>query len=77
MTEGSTFLWFPWTLLELSQLSQDKSLSEEERKAATQLRLEILNANSERLENYVETANLTYVLAENLFCVGTYVNARH
>lgn len=77
MTEGSTFLWFPWTLLELTQLSQDKSLSEEDRKAATQLRLEILNANSERLENYVETANLTYVLAENLFCVGAYVNARH
>jgi hypothetical protein len=75
MTEGSTFLWFPWTLLELTQLSLDKSLSEDDRQAATQLRLEILNANAERLETYVETANLTYVLAENLFCVSAYVKA--
>jgi class 3 adenylate cyclase len=76
MTEGSTFLWFPWTLLELTQLSADKNLTEDERKAAAQMRLEILNANADRLESYVETANLTYVLAENLFCVSQYVNAR-
>lgn len=76
MTEGSTFLWFPWTLLELTQLATDNGLSAEERKAAAQLRVEILNANADRLESYVETANLTYVLAENLFCVSAYVNAK-
>ncbi len=75
MAEGSTFLWFPWTLLELTELSRDKSLSEDDRKAAAQLRLEILNTNSEALEHYVETANLTYLLAENLFCVASYLNA--
>jgi len=76
MGEGSTFLWFPWSLLELSQLSRDQGLSEDERKAADGLRLEILNANAERIDRYVETANLTYLLAENLFCVNTYLNAR-
>ena len=73
MGEGSTFLWFPWSLLELTQLSRDKDLSEEERKAAGELRLEILNANADRVDQYVETANLTYLLAENLFCVNTYL----
>ncbi len=76
MGEGSTFLWFPWTLLELNQLSLDQGLSEDERKAADALRLEILNANAERIDRYVETANLTYLLAENLFCVNTYLNGR-
>ena len=76
MGEGSTFLWFPWTLLELNQLSLDQGLSEDERKAADDLRLEILNANAERIDRYVETANLTYLLAENLFCVNTYLNGR-
>ncbi|MEP6912115.1 MAG: hypothetical protein ABI923_05135 [bacterium] len=74
MGEGTTFLWFPWSLLELTQLSLDKSLSEEERKAADKLRLEILNANADRLDQYVETANLTSLLAENLFCLNTYLN---
>ena len=74
LAEGSTFLWFPWTLVELAQLSSDTALSEEERKAATQLRLDMLNANSDKLENYVESANLMYVLGENLFCVSAYLN---
>jgi class 3 adenylate cyclase len=75
MTEGSTFLWFPWSLLELTQLSTDQSLSDDERKSAAQLRREILNANADKLENYVESANLTYVIAENLYCVSMYANA--
>ncbi len=75
MAEGSTFLWFPWTLLELTQLVNDKSLSEAERKSAADLRQRILNENEARLENYVETANLTYFLAENLFCVSAYLRA--
>jgi class 3 adenylate cyclase len=75
MAEGSTFLWFPWTLLELTQLSSDESLSAEDRNAAAQLRREILNTNSARLETYVESANLTYFTAENLFCVSEYLNA--
>ncbi len=76
MGEGSTFLWFPWTLVELSHLSLDPGLSADERKAADALRLEILNANAERLDRYVEKANLTYLLAENLFCVNTYLRGR-
>jgi class 3 adenylate cyclase len=75
MAEGSTFLWFPWTLLELTQLSTDESLTAEERDAAARLRREILNANFARLETYVESANLTYFTAENLFCVSQYIES--
>jgi class 3 adenylate cyclase len=74
LAEGSTFLWFPWTLLELTQLSSDQTLSAAERKAATQLRLDMLNKNADKLENYVESANLMYVLGENLFCVSSYLD---
>ena len=75
LAEGSTFLWFPWTLAELSQLASDAGMSAEERQAAAQLRLDIFNANSDKLENYVETANLMYVLGENLYGVSTYLGA--
>ena len=75
LAEGSTFLWFPWTLAELSQLAADAGMSEDERQAAAQLRLDIFNANSDKLENYIETANLMYVLGENLYGVSTYLEA--
>ncbi len=75
MGEGSTFLWFPWTLLALTQLSLDENLSAEERQAASELRREILSTNFAHLDSYVESANLTYQFAENLFCVSQYVNA--
>ena len=73
LAEGSTFLWFPWSLVVLAQLSNDQDLSADERQAATQLRLDILNHNFERLGQYVETANLMYVLGENLYCVSVYL----
>ncbi len=73
MAEGSTFLWFPWTLAELSQLSRDESLTPDDRKAAATLRSDILNSNYDRLQNFVETANLMYIVAENLFCASVYL----
>ena len=73
LAEGSTFLWFPWTLAELSELSSDTGMSADERHAAAQLRLDIFNANADKLEHYVETANLMYVLGENLYGVSTYL----
>jgi class 3 adenylate cyclase len=75
LAEGSTFLWFPWTLAELTRLSVDDGMSDDERKAAAQLRHDIFDANADKLENYVETANLMYVLGENLFCVSTYLDS--
>lgn len=75
MAEGSTFLWFPWTLLELTQLSSDESLTAEERDTAARLRREILNTNFGRLETYVESANLSYFTAENLFCISQYLES--
>lgn len=74
MAEGSTFLWFPWTLLELTHLATDDSLTADERATAAQLRREILNANFDKLGNYVESANLSYIFAENLFCVSQYLH---
>ena len=73
MAEGSTFLWFPWTLAELSQLSVDKSLSPYERQTAARLRSEMLSTNYDRLENIVETSNLMYIFAENLFGSTVYL----
>ena len=73
MAEGSTFLWFPWALAELSQLSRDETLSSDDRKAAAALRSDILNSNYDRLENFVETANLMYIVAENLICSSMYL----
>ncbi len=72
--EGSTFLWFPWTLAELTRLAKDTSMPESDRQAAAQLRLEIFNQNADKLENYVETANLMYMLGENLYGVSVYLN---
>jgi len=76
LAEGSTFLWFPWTLAELSQLASDQSLSPEDRAKAADLRLKIFNNNADRLDTYVETANLMYLLGENLFGVSIYLNQR-
>lgn len=73
VAEGSTFLWFPWVLVELTELSTDRTLPEALRKEATSLRQDILTANYERLENYVEIGNFSYILAENLFCAAHYV----
>jgi class 3 adenylate cyclase len=73
VAEGSTFLWFPWVLVELAELSTDTTVPEALRKEATSLRLDILTANYERLENYVEIGNFSYILAENLFCAAHYI----
>ena len=75
MAEGSTFLWFPWTLAELSQLTRDQSLSDTDRSAAAQLRSDILDHNYDRLDSYVETAALLYIFAENLFCSSIYLKS--
>jgi class 3 adenylate cyclase len=75
MAEGSSFLWFPWTLLELSRLSSDADLTPDEQKTASELRNQILNSNADVLGTYVETANFTYQYAENLFCAAEYTQA--
>jgi hypothetical protein len=72
--EGSTFLWFPWTLAELTHISNDKTLSSDDREAATQLRARILNANANKLQNYVESIDLMYLLGENLCGVSFYLD---
>lgn len=71
--EGSTFLWFPWSLAELTQLAKDPTLSEADRATAAQIRLDMLTHNAAKLDTYVEAANLTYVMGENLVGVSYFV----
>lgn len=74
MAEGSTFLWFPWTIAALTYLSTDTDISPSQRKAAVQMRSEIFNKNFDKLEKYVEDNTLMYMTAENLFCISFYLN---
>ena len=62
--EGSTFLWFPWTVATLSDFTVDQSLSAEDQKTADQLRDEMLSKHDEVAEG-LGTA-LSYELSENL-----------
>jgi hypothetical protein len=66
--EGSTFLWFPWTVATLSDFTVDESLSTEERQAADQLRDEMLSKHDEVSEG-LGTA-LSYQLSENLIGIS-------
>ena len=75
VAEASTMLWFPWSFAELTHLSTDASLTDEERNAASQLRKEILNFNIDELAKFVET-EYSYVLAENLLCLTKSINQR-
>ena len=77
MAEGSSFLWFPWTIAELSQLTRDESLAETDRTAAAELRADILDKNYDRLNNYVEEGGLMYIYAENLFGSSVYLDSLH
>lgn len=67
--EPSTFLWFPWTLVELKHLSTDASLSKDEQKRARRLYRDLLSAQIDKLSGFVET-EFMYVLAEHLFCIS-------
>jgi hypothetical protein len=61
--EGSTFLWFPWTVATLSDFTVDQSLTADARHAADLLRDEMLSKHDEVTEG-LGTA-LTYELAES------------
>ena len=38
------------------------------------LRAAIFNQNADKLENYVEAANLMYILGQNIYGVSVYLN---
>jgi hypothetical protein len=67
--EPSTFLWFPWVVAELTHLSKDASLTEEERDRAAELRRGVLRDHLDEIESFVE-AEFMYALAENLYCLS-------
>lgn len=73
VSEASTMLWFPWSFLELTHLSNDDSLTKDEQRAADQLRRRILEFNIDELSKFVDT-EYTYVLAENLYCLFESMN---
>ena len=65
--EGSTFLWFPWTVATLSDLTIDQDLSADARKEADRFRDDLLSRHEEITEGL--GVALTYALAENVICV--------
>jgi hypothetical protein len=67
--ENTTFLWFPWSFLELTHLSTDTSLSPDEQQSAAQLRFKLLESGAEQLVIFVEK-NPIYNLGEVLFCLS-------
>jgi hypothetical protein len=69
--EGSTFLWFPWTFVELANLSTGRSVPPDIQKVANQRFSEILDSNYNRLDSYVESNDYMYMLGENLYCIST------
>jgi hypothetical protein len=68
MLEGSTFLWFPWTLAVVSDLAVDSELSGDQRQHAGQAR-DSLFAKHDEVIGSVDSA-LTYEVAENLLGVS-------
>jgi len=65
--EASTFLWFPWTVATLSDLTVDQELTADARKAADRVRDELLSRHEEIIEGL--GVALTYQLGENLIGV--------
>jgi hypothetical protein len=65
--EGSTFLWFPWTVATLSDLTVDQDLTKDERKLADRFRDELLSRHDEISQGL--GVGLTYALGENLIAV--------
>jgi hypothetical protein len=66
--EPSTFLWYPWTLLELAQLRQDPQLIESQRQTVYETELNLVFRFEEALAQINTEA--TYVLDENLFAIS-------
>ncbi|HET9830420.1 MAG TPA: hypothetical protein VFP91_01865, partial [Vicinamibacterales bacterium] len=65
--EASTFLWFPWTVATLSDLTVDSDLTADARKSADRIRDELLSRHEEIIEGL--GVALTYQLGENLIGV--------
>jgi len=65
--EGSTFLWFPWTVATLTDLTVDQDVTADARKTADRFRDELLSRHEEITEGL--GVALTYALAENLIGV--------
>jgi hypothetical protein len=65
--EGSTFLWFPWTVATLSDLTLDQDLTSDERKAADRVRDDLLSRHEDVVQGL--GVALTYALSENLIGV--------
>ncbi len=65
--EGSTFLWFPWTVATLSDFTVDQDLPADAQKSADRFRDDLLSRHQEITEGL--GVALTYALAENLIGV--------
>jgi hypothetical protein len=73
VNEATTFLWFPWTLAELTHLSNDKSLTPEERQQVISLRHKIVDARMTELETSIGGEAYSYAVAEYLLGASFYL----
>jgi len=69
--EGSTYLWFPWSVAELTHLAE-AGATKDQREASLKLRHQILERNLDHLDD-VFAKQFMYVLAESLFCISVSV----
>ncbi len=65
--EGSTVLWYPWTVATLSDLTLDPDLTTDARKMADRFRDDLLSRHEEVIQGL--GVGLTYALSENLIAV--------
>jgi hypothetical protein len=68
VNEGMTFLWYPWTVCMLRALSEDDTLTDEERTAAAEVAGTLLARVSEF--GAFSQSEYSYVAAEALITVG-------
>jgi serine/threonine protein kinase len=66
--EGSTFLWFPWSVAELTHLSSGAE-SSDLRDTSDRIRQRILEQNADHLDQFIAKQYI-YVLAEALYCIS-------
>ncbi len=70
--EGSTFLWYPWTLLSLGEIEDDAYLKSNHPKTAETARV-LFSVLGDRFPDMrlFGLREFNYVAAESLYCVGT------
>jgi hypothetical protein len=73
MLEGSTYLWYPWTLLELNTLRRDSQMASPTRNVAYEMELALVLRLKESID-YMNSTGSIYIMAENLYALANLGN---